>query len=45
FPEWTVARAMRVMIERKHRLPEAAELAGCAALSPGWRAKLATGQS
>ena len=45
FPEWTVARAMRVMVERKHRLPEAAELAECAALSPGWRAKLAAARS
>ncbi len=45
FPEWTVARAMRVMVERKQRLREAAELAACDALSPGWRAKLAAGQS
>jgi len=45
FPEWTVTRAMRVMVERKRRLREAAELAECTALSPGWRAKLASSQS
>jgi MOSC domain-containing protein YiiM len=42
-PEWSVARASRVWLERA-RLPEdAAELARCSGLSASWRTKLAPG--
>jgi MOSC domain-containing protein YiiM len=40
-PEWTVRRAARVMVTRAHDRKEAAALAACPALSPGWRATLA----
>ena len=40
-PEWTVRRAARVMVGRARDRQEAAALAACPALSPGWRATLA----
>jgi MOSC domain-containing protein YiiM len=40
-PEWTVRRAGRAMIARADDRMEAAALAACPALSPGWRATLA----
>jgi MOSC domain-containing protein YiiM len=40
-PEWTVRRAGRAMVTRADDRMEAAALAACAALSPGWRATLA----
>lgn len=38
--EWTVRRAARAMLFRNEHRAEAAALAGCAALSPGWRERL-----
>lgn len=40
-PDWTVARAFRVMMERKERRDEARELAGIAGLGESWRRTLA----
>lgn len=42
WPDWTVRRAAWVMLERNERPAEAAALAGCDALSPEWRRRLAT---
>jgi MOSC domain-containing protein YiiM len=39
-PEWTVRRAARAMVARARDRLEAATLAACPALSPGWRATL-----
>jgi MOSC domain-containing protein YiiM len=39
-PEWSVARASRVRLERTRRLEEAAALARCSGLSTSWRMKL-----
>jgi MOSC domain-containing protein YiiM len=40
-PEWTVRRAAGVMIARARDRQQAAALAACPGLSPGWRATLA----
>jgi MOSC domain-containing protein YiiM len=40
FPEWTVARAARVMHRRRSDPDAAAELAACPLLSAAWRARL-----
>jgi MOSC domain-containing protein YiiM len=40
-PKWTVRRAARAMVGRARDRQEAAALAACPALSPGWRATLA----
>ena len=40
-PEWSVRRAARAMVTRARDRMEAATLAACPALSPGWRATLA----
>lgn len=40
-PEWPVRRAALAMLQRRERPAEAAALAGCAALSSGWRERLA----
>ena len=42
-PQWNVRRAARAMVTRAHDRTEAAALAACPALSPGWRATLAKG--
>jgi MOSC domain-containing protein YiiM len=42
WPDWTVRRAARVMLERRTRPAEAATLAACEALSADWRRRLAT---
>jgi MOSC domain-containing protein YiiM len=39
-PEWTVRRAAQVGLSRKDRREDAARLAACEGLSPGWRAWL-----
>ena len=40
-PAWTIPRAHRAMLERRHRLDEVAELARLPALGERWRVKLA----
>ncbi len=40
-PEWTVRRAGLAMLHRKEQRSDAAALATCAALSAGWRDRLA----
>ncbi len=41
YPQWTVARAAAVRWQMAERPAEAALLAACPALSPGWRERLA----
>jgi len=40
YPQWTIRRTARVMLERKARADEAALLAHCPALATNWRERL-----